>query len=281
MIDRRQIEVLRSVLQSGSGTALGALIQQFDGNAAALHAVIESLERDGYRFEKTANIVRLQSEPDAVRPQSIGARLTTDTIGREVYVFRETTSTNDLVRRAGIGNASEGVVFFAEQQTAGRGTQGRNWVSQPNQGIWFSILLRSNFAVGQWPVLVRMAALAAAESAEQWIDSRICIKPPNDLILGGGKLAGFLLETSNAWNFQVLGIGMNVRSAPQIEGYPTSALDEFAKRPVPLAELAAQILNRFEDWYLRKPSESVDKAFEDRVARSPFAITGTRPAGTK
>jgi BirA family transcriptional regulator, biotin operon repressor / biotin---[acetyl-CoA-carboxylase] ligase len=269
MIDRSEIEVLRSLLQSGSGTSLSALIQQFNGDAASLQAVIESLERDGYQFEKTASMVRLQSEPDAVRPQSIGARLSTHTIGREVYVFRETTSTNDLVRRAGIGNAAEGVVFFAEQQTAGRGTQGRNWVSKPNQGLWFSILLRSTFAVDQWPVLVRMAALAAAEAAEQWIDRRICIKPPNDLTLGGGKLAGFLLETSNAWNFQVLGIGMNVRSAPPIEGYPTSALDEIAKRPVPMADLAAQILNRFEEWYFKEPVELVDETFQARVEGSP------------
>jgi len=269
MIDRREIEVLRSLLQSGSETSLSALIQQFDGDNAALNAVMGTLERDGYRFERTDTTVRLQSEPDALRPQSIGARLTNQTIGREVYVFRETTSTNDLVRRAGSGNAVEGVVFFAEQQTAGRGTHGRTWVSQPNQGLWFSILLRSKFGVDQWPVLVRMAALAAAESAEQWSERRIGIKPPNDLILGGGKLAGFLLETSNAWSFQVLGIGMNVRSAPQIEDYPTSALDEFAKRPVPLAELAAQILNRFEDWYLRKPIEEVDQAFQARVERGP------------
>jgi BirA family biotin operon repressor/biotin-[acetyl-CoA-carboxylase] ligase len=267
MIDRRQIEVLRSLLQSGSGTALSGLIQQFDSDAAALYAVLESLERDGYSFDQTPTTVSLQSEPDAVRPQSIAARLTTHTIGHEVYVFRETTSTNDLVRRAGVGKAREGVVFFAEQQTAGRGTHGRNWVSQPNQGLWFSILLRSKLAVDQWPVLVQMAALAAAESTEQWIDNPVGIKPPNDLVLGGGKLAGFLLETSNAWNFQILGIGMNVRSAPQIEGYPTSALDQFARRPVPLADLAAQILNRFEDWYLGKSIESVDEAFEARVMR--------------
>ena len=265
MIDRREIEVLRLLLRSGSGTALSALLQPFDNDPAAFDGVLESLERDGYRFAKSPSRVRLRSEPDAVRPQSIVARLTTHTIGREVYVFRETTSTNDLVRRAGVGKAAEGVVFFAEQQTAGRGTQGRNWVSPPNQGLWFSVLLRSKLAVDQWPVLVRMAALAAAESAEQWIDGPVGIKPPNDLVLGGGKLAGFLLETSNAWNFQILGIGMNVRSAPQIEGYPTSALDEFAKRRVPLVELGAQILNRFEDWYLRKPVEAADDAFAARV----------------
>jgi BirA family transcriptional regulator, biotin operon repressor / biotin---[acetyl-CoA-carboxylase] ligase len=265
MIDRREIELLRSLLKSASETSLSALAQPFDGDTAVLHAVIDSLERDGYRFEKTSTTARLQSEPDAVRPQSIQARLTNPTIGREVYVFRETASTNDLARRAGMGNAAEGVAFFAEQQTAGRGTHGRNWVSQPNQGLWFSILLRSRFAVDQLPLLVRMAALAAAESAEQWIDRPIRIKPPNDLMLGGGKLAGFLLETSNAWNFQVLGIGMNVRSSPQIVGYPTSALDKFAKQPIQLAELAAQILNRFEDWYLNQPIASVDQAFEARA----------------
>jgi BirA family transcriptional regulator, biotin operon repressor / biotin---[acetyl-CoA-carboxylase] ligase len=265
MIDRREIDVLRSLLPSLAEKTSTGLLEQFGGDAAGLQSVIESLERDGYCFEKKPGAIRLLAEPDAVRPQSVGARLTTDTIGREVYVFRETRSTNDLARQAGLGTASEGVVFFAEQQTAGRGTHGRNWVSDANQGLWFSILLRSTLAVERRPVLVQMAALAAAEAAEEWTDCPIAIKPPNDLVLGGGKLAGFLLETSNAWNFQVLGIGMNVRSAPRIEGYPTSALDDFSRERVCLAELAAEILNRFEDWYLRKTVESVAAAFAARV----------------
>ena len=264
MIDQREIEVVRSLIRSPSGATRTALVEQVGGDAAVLDAM-DSLERDGYRFDKTGQTIRLVSEPDGVRPQSILARLTTGTIGREIYVFRETTSTNDLVRRAGMGNAPEGVVFFAEHQTAGRGTRGRNWVSQPNQGLWFSILLRSSLPVDRWPALVQMAALASVEAVEQWADAPVGIKPPNDLVLAGGKLAGFLLETSNAWNFQVLGIGINVRSAPQIDAYPTSALDEFSKTPVPLAELAAEILNRFEECYLRTPVESMARAFESRV----------------
>ena len=272
MIDRREIEVLRSLIQSDTGTKQTALVKQLDGDASVLQTVVDSLEGDGYRFEKVGANIRLESEPDELRPQSISARLTTQIIGREVYVFRETTSTNDLARRAGIGKASEGVVFFAEQQTAGRGTQGRNWVSQANQGLWFSILLRSTLAVHRLPALVQMAALAAAEAAESWVEHPIQIKPPNDLVLAGGKLAGFLLETSNAWNFQILGIGMNVRSAPKIEGYPTSALEDFSKSRIQLAELAAQILNRFEAWYLRKPIESLIEAFERRRGQAPESI---------
>lgn len=264
MIDQREIDLLRSLIESRPGVALTGLMEQLDLDAAVLQTTIEVLERDGYRFDKTGQSIRLLSEPDAARAQSIAARLATHTIGREIYVFKETTSTNDLARRAGNGTAAEGVVFFAEQQTAGRGTRGRNWVSRPNQGLWFSILLRSSLPVDQWPALVKMAALASAEAAEQWVDTPVGIKPPNDLVLAGGKLAGFLLETSNAWNFQVLGIGMNVRSAPQIEGYPTSALDHFSRNPVPLAELAAAILNRFEDWYLKGPNEAMGSAFGAR-----------------
>ena len=73
----------------------------------------------------------------------------------------------------------------------------------------------------QWPLLVQMAAVACADAIEKWVEQTVRIKPPNDLMLGGGKLAGFLLETSNTWDFQVLGIGLNVRSAPIIDGYPT------------------------------------------------------------
>jgi BirA family transcriptional regulator, biotin operon repressor / biotin---[acetyl-CoA-carboxylase] ligase len=268
MIDQREINLLRSLLLSKRGASPDPIGQQTADDAAILHTLVDGLERDGYRFDKTGETFRLLSEPDAVRPQGILARLTTGTIGREIYVFRETTSTNDLARRAGIGKAAEGVVFFAEQQTAGRGTRGRNWVSQPNQGLWFSILLRSSLRPDQWPALVQMAALAAVEATEQWADAPIGIKSPNDLVLAGGKLAGFLLETSNAWNFQVLGVGINVRSAPQIEAYPTSALDEFSDTPVPLAELAAEILNRFEEWYLRRSIESMASAFEARVKRT-------------
>ena len=262
MIDQREINLLRSLLLSKNGASADSLGHQAGGDAAILPSLIDGLERDGFRFDKTGQNIRLLSEPDAVRPQSILARLTTGTIGREIYVFRETTSTNDLARRAGMGNAAEGVVFFAEQQTAGRGTRGRTWVSQPNQGLWFSILLRSALPVEQWPALVQMATLASVEAVKQWTDAPVGIKPPNDLVLAGGKLAGFLLETSNAWNFQVLGIGINVRSAPQIEAYATSALDEFSETPVSLAELAAEILNRFEEWYLKRSVESMASAFE-------------------
>jgi BirA family transcriptional regulator, biotin operon repressor / biotin---[acetyl-CoA-carboxylase] ligase len=262
MTDQRQVDLLRSLIAANGEPVRLETLAELDGITVDLSSILSSLEPDGFTFDRTTTAVRLVSEPDAIRAQSVLARLETELIGREIYVFRETGSTNDLAKMAGLGGAKEGVTFFAERQSDGRGTQGRSWVSEANQGLWFSVLLRSQLPVDEWPVLVRMAALAAADAAESWLDRPVSIKPPNDLILAGGKLAGFLLETSNAWDFQVLGIGINVRSAPKIEGYPTAALEQFSSgRPVLLAALAARILNQFEALYQRTPLDVVEKGF--------------------
>src|SRR5258708_12589959 len=111
MIDQREIDLLRSLLRSSEGTPLTDLKDQISGDAAVLQAVIEGLERDGYRFDKTGQSIRLLSEPDAVRSQSIAARLTTETIGREIYVFREKTSTHHLPPRPRIATPAQAVLF--------------------------------------------------------------------------------------------------------------------------------------------------------------------------
>jgi BirA family transcriptional regulator, biotin operon repressor / biotin---[acetyl-CoA-carboxylase] ligase len=265
MIDSREIQILRHLRSAGSALPLKTLSEEIGVSVLEMESLLESVTQAGFGFDRTGGLIRLLSEPDSLVPQAIMARLDTTIIGREVLVFRETSSTNDVARQAGIGGADEGIVFFAQQQSAGRGTHGREWISQPNEGLWFSILLRSQLPVERFPILIQMAAIAAVESVELWSKKPAIIKSPNDLYLDGGKLGGFLLETSNGWDFQVLGIGINVRSAPQIEGYPTVALNQLTKSPIPLAELAAELLNRFEAWYLKAPLEAVARAFAGRV----------------
>jgi BirA family biotin operon repressor/biotin-[acetyl-CoA-carboxylase] ligase len=264
MIDRCEAEFVRHLLRAGCPIPQKALSESI--GVPDLTGLLESLEQAGFAFERSAESIRLLSEPDSLVPQAIMARLETKTIGRIVLVYRETSSTNDLARRAGSTGAAEGIVFFAEHQTAGRGTHGRKWISPPNQGLWLSVLLRSRLPFDQCQLLVQMGALAAAAAVERWSKHPACFKLPNDLMMGGGKLGGFLLETSNTWDFQVLGMGINVRSAPQIEEYPTAALDQFSKRPIPMAILASELLTRFEDWYLRTPLEFVIPAFMARVS---------------
>jgi BirA family biotin operon repressor/biotin-[acetyl-CoA-carboxylase] ligase len=265
MVDLREVAILRQLRLAGTAVPRQWLCAKIGILVPELENLLKSLVQAGFAFDRPGGELRLLNEPDSLVPQSIMARLDTKIIGRDVLVFRETSSTNDLARQAGTGGAAEGIVFFAERQSAGRGTQGREWISHSNQGLWFSILLRSRLPLDRCPVLLQMAAIAAAEAAERWIEKPVIIKPPNDLYLDEAKLGGFLLETSNGWDFLVLGIGINVRSAPQIGGYPTVALDQFSKAPIPLADLAAEALNRFEDWYLGAPLEAVARAFAMRA----------------
>jgi BirA family biotin operon repressor/biotin-[acetyl-CoA-carboxylase] ligase len=265
MRDPREIELLRQLLPVGRVVGLAELWEQTGIGTNELTVYIECLQRCGFLFRRTEKTICVVREPESLLPEMILAGLQTHTIGRDVLVFRETSSTNDRARQAGIAGADEGLVIFAESQTSGRGTRGRKWVSTAGIGLWFSILLRTRIPTGQWPLLVQIAAVACAEAIEKWVEQTVRIKPPNDLMLGGGKLAGFLLETSNTWEFQVLGIGLNVRSAPVIEGYPTAAVERFTKGQVSRAQLAAGLLNHFEDWYLKKPLAEMSSAFERRT----------------
>jgi BirA family biotin operon repressor/biotin-[acetyl-CoA-carboxylase] ligase len=265
MRDPREIELLRRLLPAGRAIELTELLEQTGIESNELPVFIECLQRCGFVFRRTEKTIGVVKEPESLLPGMILAGLRTKTIGREVLVFRETSSTNDRARQAGVAGAGEGLVIFAESQTGGRGTRGRKWVSTAGAGLWFSILLRTRFPAGQWPLLVQMAAVACASAIEKWVEQTVRIRPPNDLMLGGGKLAGFLLETSNTWDFQILGIGLNVRSAPVIEGYPTVAVEQFTRGRVPRAALAADLLNHLEDWYLRKPLAEISSAFERRL----------------
>ena len=200
-------------------------------------------------------------EDQPLTPDAIIARLHTSEIGRKIVVFRETSSTNDRIRQAGIGGEAQGLVIFAESQTAGRGTHGRSWISAPGSGLWFSVLLRTRLSPVNWPLLVQMAAVATAEALQSFMSRSVRIKSPNDLVVESAKLAGFLLETSNRWDFQVLGIGINVRSSPPIPEYPTASVDQYSVGPVARADLAAAILNRFEQWYLDSAESELAKAY--------------------
>ena len=201
MRDPREIELIRLLLPAGRLIELGELLERTGIHSDELPVFMEGLRQSGFVFSQTEKTIQAVKEPESLLPEMILAGLRTHTIGRDVLVFRETSSTNDRARQAGVAGAGEGLVIFAESQTGGRGTRGRKWVSTAGVGLWFSILLRTRVPVAQWPLLVKMAAVACAEAIEKWVEQTVRIKPPNDLMLGGGKLAGFLLETSNTWDF--------------------------------------------------------------------------------
>ena len=124
-----------------------------------------------------------------------------------------TGSTNaDLVRAAREG-APEGTVLRAEAQSAGRGRQGRAWVSGKGDGLYFSVLLRPSVEPVVAATLPLAVGLAVAEAVEPLVGERVEVKWPNDLLVGGRKICGILCEMEagdGGVRHVVAGIGLNV-----------------------------------------------------------------------
>src|SRR4029079_13730444 len=115
-------------------------------------------------------------------------------VGRDIRVFEETGSTNDVVEKLARDGVREGVVVFAESQTRGRGRLGRRWASPARKGLWFSILLRPDLRPQETTQLTVAAATALARAIESETGLKPEIKWPNDVLIGGRKVAGILTE---------------------------------------------------------------------------------------
>src|SRR6185295_16841370 len=90
----------------------------------------------------------------------------------------------------------EGVVVFAESQTRGRGRLGLRWASPARKGLWFSILLRPDLRPQETTQVTVAAATALARAIESETGLKPEIKWPNDVLIGGRKVAGILTELS-------------------------------------------------------------------------------------
>lgn len=150
---------------------------------------------------------------DLDRPPLDGAALAHALAGpdrpwREVRVVARTASTNaDLAAQARRG-APGGLVLVAEEQVAGRGRLDRTWTSPPRSGLTLSVLLRPAVDATRWGWLPLLAGLATAEAVSRLAEVDVALKWPNDLLVGGRKLAGLLAE--RVGDAVVLGLGLNV-----------------------------------------------------------------------
>ena len=174
-------------------------------------------------------------------------------LGRPLHVLEETTSTNDEAKRAAKSGAAHGATWIAETQTAGRGRQGRAWISPRGENLLFSVLLRIACVPSRLPQLALVAGLAVRDAvARAAPEAHVRIKWPNDVVVGEDrrKIAGVLMETtmlgSNV-DAVVVGVGINVhaRAFPtQLEGHATSValVSSGSSAPPSRAEILADVL---------------------------------------
>ena len=175
-------------------------------------------------------------EAEALRPA-----LSECTIGREIVVLEETTSTNDALLQMATPSTREGLVLFAEHQTAGRGQRNNVWESAAGKGLWFSILLHPKIEIKDSARLTSWAADIVAATIRDSTFLNAIVQPPNDVYIDGRKVAGVLVEMraqKNAPHIAILGIGLNVNQTPR------DFSEELRKRAVSLATLRRRPLDR-------------------------------------
>src|SRR5215471_9883260 len=125
-------QILRALRQNGDSAISGAELSAKLGlSRTAISSRINELRSLGYDIQASPHLgYRLMSAPDLLHADDLISRLgKTRVIGRDIHVFQETTSTNDVAERLARDGVPEGVVVFAETQTRGRGRLGRKWAS--------------------------------------------------------------------------------------------------------------------------------------------------------
>jgi BirA family biotin operon repressor/biotin-[acetyl-CoA-carboxylase] ligase len=183
-------------------------------------------------------------------------------IGTPRVHHRLTDSTNERAKELAVAGAPHGTLVTADEQTAGRGRQGREWSAPPRSSVLMSVVLRD---LDERDELLPLAAAVAVCEA---LPVEAAIKWPNDVWIEGRKLAGILLEGRPAEGWVVLGVGLNVAIhaddfPPELRDTATSLLIEAHALPV---ELVLRAVVDALDRRLRDPRDEVLAAWRSRDA---------------
>ncbi|MET8827111.1 biotin--[acetyl-CoA-carboxylase] ligase [Streptomyces sp. NPDC004610] len=176
---------------------------------------------------------------------------------RALEVVQRTGSTNsDLVARARAGEAADGTVLIAEEQTAARGRLDRQWTAPPRSGLFLSVLLEpTGVPVARWGWLPLLTGVAVATALSRTAGVDTALKWPNDLLVTVGgeerKAGGILLERVGE-GAVVIGAGINVTLREDELPVPTAASLALAGAVTTDRDpLVRAVLRSLEDWYRR------------------------------
>lgn len=226
------------------------------------------------RFRRMMDEMDFETLPLFSKPH-FSWRLHTDYVGRRFQYRPYTESTQEDGRRMlERWRPPSGTIVLAESQSAGRGRAGRTWVSPADVNLYFTLSL---YPVPDPAPLAHVTPLAIAEAIEQvaaalGVRPRVDLKWPNDVQIGGRKVAGILMETTETQEGEpaaLIGVGINVnlepKNYPDIADIATSLMQQIGT-PVSREEVLAAFCNRFEALWEAARAGSTD-AFDAWKAR--------------
>lgn len=174
-----------------------------------------------------------------------------------LLAFDELDSTNEEAKRLARAGGCHGAVIWAKKQSAGRGRQGRNWVSAEGN-LFVSVLLQPEKPLAELAELSFVAALAVQEAIAPMLPkpAELKTKWPNDILLDGKKISGILLESFRTEGSEqpwvVVGVGVNVDSFPPQTEFPATCLKdagvELVSAKIILSRFIHHFIDRYDEW---------------------------------
>lgn len=214
------------------------------------------------------------------------AGLDTGIFGTNVHFYPEVGSTNDVAKDLAAQHAPEGTVVLADFQLAGRGRLGRSWMAPPGSSLLTSVLFRPELHVERIHRLVMVVALAMADACRDVAGVQIDVKWPNDLLIGGRKVAGILPESAIQGNraaWVIVGIGVNVNQHFE-EGHPLAhlaiSLCEAAGHDINRVNLFGRFLVHLNHWHQHLPDDSLHAAWRSRCTTLGQQVEISLPHGS-
>jgi BirA family biotin operon repressor/biotin-[acetyl-CoA-carboxylase] ligase len=237
--------ILDALRHAGGETCSGEVLSSRLGvSRAQVWKHVEVLRTRGYTIDGDPGAgYRLAGIPDRLYAEEIQIGLETSWLAKEIHYFETVDSTNHVALDLARSDSAHGTTVVADQQTAGRGRLGRPFFSPPATNLYTSLVLRPRIHTAEAPSWILAAAVAVAKTIEQTLGkpAEVAIKWPNDVLLGGLKTSGILMELgaeATRVDFLILGIGVNLNVDRR--QFP----DEFRSRATSLASHAGRPVDR-------------------------------------
>jgi BirA family biotin operon repressor/biotin-[acetyl-CoA-carboxylase] ligase len=223
---------------------------------------VEQCRRWGFKIRASGDHVHLIFDREQLVPRWIQEE--TPPIAWENLCakgFLRLESTNREAHKLAEQGSASGTLIYAEEQTGGRGRQGRTWHSPAGTGLYCTLIVRPKQALRFWPILTHVACIALVDAIKELAELKLFalppevdIKWPNDVLLSGKKCAGILLEAlsdvgENAAALVGFGINIHKGSVPEDLSREAACLDEMANTMVPRRQLLVLYLKYFQICY--------------------------------
>lgn len=231
-------------------------------------------------------------EPGQVLDGRADLGLPTRYVGGRLHYLKVAESTNAVLTGLAEEGVPSGTAVLAEEQTGGRGRLGRTWHSPEGGGLWLSVLLRADLPAEKLAPLSVAVAVSVTEALRGLTGLDIRVKWPNDILMGGRKLGGVLVdstaEAGSGTTSAVVGLGLNVNVTagelpPELRGIATSLRESIGRelnRLQVLRAVAAALEDCF-DQFLERGIEGLRQRWRDLSTLRGLRVTLNAESGER